>query len=116
MSRYITEPDFRCVVTHYKELFYLSDETKLSALNGSGAGLLYHGPFVYKKISLHRHSLSSSISRPMYVVARSDTSSLTVIAAALKNVYDRRHEITRGVKIVWETELMRHFTVKLERL
>ena len=41
---------------------------------------------------------------------------MDVIAAALKNVYDRRHEITRGVKIVWETELMRHFTVMLERL
>ena len=41
---------------------------------------------------------------------------MDVIAAALKNVYDRRNEITRGVKIVWETELMRHFTVKLERL
>ncbi len=41
---------------------------------------------------------------------------MDVIAAALKNVYDRRHEITRGVKIVWETELMRHFTVKLEPL
>ena len=27
---------------------------------------------------------------------------MDVIAAALKNVYDRRHEITRGVKIVWE--------------
>ena len=41
---------------------------------------------------------------------------MRVIAAALKNVYDRRDEITRGVEIVWETELMRHFTVKLERL
>ena len=41
---------------------------------------------------------------------------MDVIAAALKNVYDRRHEITRGVKIVWETELMRHFTVKLQPL
>ncbi len=41
---------------------------------------------------------------------------MDVIAVALKNVYDRRNEIKRGVKIVWETELMRHFTVKLERL
>ena len=41
---------------------------------------------------------------------------MDVIAAALKNVFDRRNEITRGVKIVWETELMRHFTVKLEKL
>ena len=41
---------------------------------------------------------------------------MRVIAAALKNVYDRRDEITRGVEIVWEAELMRHFTVKLRRL
>ena len=40
---------------------------------------------------------------------------MDVIAVALKNVFDRRNEITRGVKIVWETELMRHFTVKLEK-
>ena len=39
---------------------------------------------------------------------------MDVIAAALKNVYGRRHEIKHGVKIVWETELMRHFTVQLE--
>lgn len=38
---------------------------------------------------------------------------IRVIAAALKNVYDRRDEIKHGVKIVWEAELMRHFTVKL---
>ncbi len=41
---------------------------------------------------------------------------MNVIAAALKNVYDRRHEVTRGVRIKWEAELMRHFTVKLEPL
>ncbi len=41
---------------------------------------------------------------------------MDVIAVALKNVFDRRNEIKRGVKIVWEAELMRHFTVKLERL
>ncbi len=41
---------------------------------------------------------------------------MDVIAVALKNVYDRRETITRGVKIVWEAELMRHFTVQLEPL
>ncbi|MBR1882870.1 MAG: tryptophanase [Muribaculaceae bacterium] len=41
---------------------------------------------------------------------------MRVIAAALKNVYDRRNEITRGVAIEWEAPLMRHFTVKLRRL
>lgn len=41
---------------------------------------------------------------------------MNVIAAALKNVYDRRESITRGLKITWEAELMRHFTVKLEPL
>ncbi len=39
---------------------------------------------------------------------------MDVIAAALKNVYDRRNEIKHGVRITWETELMRHFTVHLE--
>lgn len=39
-----------------------------------------------------------------------------VIAAALKNVYDRREQVTRGVAIEWEAPLMRHFTVKLRRL
>ena len=38
---------------------------------------------------------------------------MDVIAAALKNVYDRRHEIKHGLKIVWEAPLLRHFTVKL---
>ena len=38
---------------------------------------------------------------------------MNVVAAALKNVYDRRNEITRGVKITWEAPLMRHFTVQL---
>ncbi|MDR0371624.1 MAG: tryptophanase [Prevotellaceae bacterium] len=41
---------------------------------------------------------------------------IDVIAVALKNVFDRRESITRGVKIVWEAALMRHFTVQLERL
>lgn len=38
---------------------------------------------------------------------------MDVIAAAIKNVYDRRHEVKRGLKIVWEAPLLRHFTVKL---
>ena len=41
---------------------------------------------------------------------------MKVIAAALKNVYDRRKSITRGVAIEWEAPLMRHFTVQLKRL
>lgn len=40
---------------------------------------------------------------------------MDVIAAALKNVYDRRSEITKGFKIVREAPIMRHFTVELER-
>lgn len=41
---------------------------------------------------------------------------MDVIAVALKNVYDRREKITRGVRIAWEAPIMRHFTVKLDRL
>lgn len=40
---------------------------------------------------------------------------MDVIAAALKNVFDRRESITKGMEIEWEAELMRHFTVKLKR-
>jgi tryptophanase len=38
------------------------------------------------------------------------------VAAALKNVFDRRDNISRGVRIKWEAPILRHFTVALERL
>ncbi len=38
---------------------------------------------------------------------------MDVIAAALKNVYDRRESITRGYVITKELPIMRHFTVEL---
>ena len=37
------------------------------------------------------------------------------VAAALKNVYDRRKEIKKGLRIVNEAPIMRHFTVELEK-
>lgn len=39
---------------------------------------------------------------------------MDVVAAALKNVYDRRETITHGYKITKEFPIMRHFTVELE--
>lgn len=41
---------------------------------------------------------------------------MNVVAAALKNIYDRRQTIKKGLKIMWEAELLRHFTVELERI
>ena len=38
------------------------------------------------------------------------------VAAALKNVYDRRGTITKGYRIVKELPIMRHFTVELEKV
>lgn len=38
------------------------------------------------------------------------------VAVAVKNVFDRRGEIKKGLKIVWEAPIMRHFTVKLEKI
>ena len=38
------------------------------------------------------------------------------IAAALKNVYERRNEIKKGYRIIWEPPILRHFTVKLEEV
>ena len=41
---------------------------------------------------------------------------MNVVAVALKNVFDKRESITRGVRIIEEASLMRHFTVKLEKI
>ena len=38
---------------------------------------------------------------------------MDVIAVALKNVFDRREEITSGYRIVNEAPILRHFTVEL---
>ncbi len=40
---------------------------------------------------------------------------MDVVAAALKNVFDRREEISSGLKIIREAPIMRHFTVELEQ-
>ncbi len=41
---------------------------------------------------------------------------INYVAVALKNVFDRRDSIKRGVKIVNEAPVLRHFTVELEQL
>ena len=41
---------------------------------------------------------------------------MDVIAAACKNVFDRRNAMKKGVKILKEAPIMRHFTVELEKL
>ena len=41
---------------------------------------------------------------------------MDVIAVALKNVFDRRDQITKGLRILDEAPIMRHFTVELERV
>jgi len=38
---------------------------------------------------------------------------MDVAAVALKNIWDRRHTIKRGYRIVYEAPIMRHFTVEL---
>lgn len=40
---------------------------------------------------------------------------LDYVAVALKNIYDRRNEINSGLEIVWESEILRHFTVLLKK-
>lgn len=41
---------------------------------------------------------------------------MDVVAAALKNVFDRRESITKGVEIVKEAPILRHFTVEMEKV
>jgi tryptophanase len=38
------------------------------------------------------------------------------VAACLGNIYERRNKITKGLKIVREAPIMRHFTVELDRV
>lgn len=38
------------------------------------------------------------------------------VAAVVRNVYERRDMVKRGVQIEWEAPIMRHFTVRLNRL
>jgi len=40
---------------------------------------------------------------------------MDVVAAALRNVYERNNKINKGYKIISEAPIMRHFTVELEK-
>jgi len=40
---------------------------------------------------------------------------MDVVAAALRNVYEKNNEIHKGYKIISEAPIMRHFTVELEK-
>src|ERR1035437_3603437 len=40
---------------------------------------------------------------------------MNYVAATVGSVFEKRDQIKRGVKIVWEAPIMRHFTVRLER-
>lgn len=42
-------------------------------------------------------------------------SHMDYIAVALKNIYDRRESIKSGYEITWESDILRHFTVKLKK-
>ena len=41
---------------------------------------------------------------------------MDVVVAALKNIYDRRDSIKKGLKIIKEADILRHFTVELDRV
>ncbi len=41
---------------------------------------------------------------------------MDVVAVALKNIFDRKDNITKGFKILSEAPIMRHFSVKLQRV
>ncbi len=41
---------------------------------------------------------------------------IRVIAAACRNIYERREQITSGYRIAFEAPILRHFTVELEKI
>ena len=42
-------------------------------------------------------------------------SHMDYIAVALKNIYDRRESIKSGYEITWESDILRHFTIKKKK-
>jgi tryptophanase len=38
------------------------------------------------------------------------------VAAVVKNVFERRETIKTGYTIVWEAEILRHFTIELGKI
>jgi tryptophanase len=56
-----------------------------------------------------REMLRLAIPRRVYTCNHID-----YVSAVVRNVFDRRTEIKRGFRIVWEAPIMRHFTVKLD--
>jgi len=72
---------------------------------------LHEGDNENRKYRCHKlELLRMAIPRKVYSYKHMD-----YIAAALKNVYERRNEIRSGYEIVWEPEILRHFTVKLKK-
>lgn len=61
----------------------------------------------YPKLELVR----LAIPRRVYTNSHMD-----YIAAAICNVYDKRHNLSTGLRILKEAPIMRHFTVELERV
>ena len=55
--------------------------------------------------------LRLAIPRRVYSLSHMD-----YVAATLKNVYDRSHELKRGLRIEKQASLLRHFTVELSRI
>jgi tryptophanase len=43
-------------------------------------------------------------------------SHMDYVATAIANVYERRHQIRNGFKIVREAPILRHFTVELAKI
>ena len=39
-----------------------------------------------------------------------------MIAAACRNIFERRAEITMGYRITFEAPILRHFTVELDKI
>lgn len=75
-----------------------------------GAILADRDPITHENRYPELELLRLAIPRRVYTNNHMD-----VIAAALKNVYDRREQITRGFVITREQPIMRHFTVELDR-
>ena len=68
-------------------------------------------PVTHENRSIGKEFVRLAVPRRVY-----SNSHMDYVASTVKNVFDRRDKITKGLFIVNEAPILRHFTIKLDRL
>ena len=107
-------PDGRMVASSYGEFAGKSPQTPdIQEAVTTGKLARYQGrdPDTHENRYPRLELLRLAIPRRVY-----SDNHIRVIAAACRNIYERRAEITTGYRITFEAPILRHFTVELDKI